>query len=133
MATPLSEGIKHLGMNGGPHAQSEVPARGQMTTLNTDLYTDNLLLPRLIFQIQGGQLLGASETALNLLSAFVVQWSRRKLVQVSHAKFKPETKLSPPQSQPTGQGEMRGLPCADSSEVCASSWVLWGRNVPQNL
>ena len=51
---------------------------------------------------------------------------------VSHAKFKPETKLSPPQGQPTGQGEVRGLPCVVSSEVCVSFWVLWGKNVPHN-
>ena len=54
-------------------------------------------------------------------------------MQVSHAKFKPETKLSPPQGQPTGQGEVRGPHCVVSSEVCVSSWVLWGENMPQNL
>ena len=42
------------------------------------------------------------------------------------AKFKSETKLSPPQSQPTSQGEVRGPPCVVSIEVCVSSWVLWG-------
>ena len=47
-ATLLSESIKPLGMRGGPHAQREVLAQGQMTTFNTDLYTDNLL-PGLIF------------------------------------------------------------------------------------
>ena len=45
MATLLSESIKHLGMSGRPRAQSEVPARGWMTTFNINLYTDNLLLP----------------------------------------------------------------------------------------
>ena len=62
-----------------------------------------------------------------MLSAFAVQWSLRKLEQVSHAKFKPETKLSPPQGQPTGQGVVRGPACVVSSEVCVSSWVLWGK------
>ena len=104
-----------------------------MTTFNINLYTDNLLLPRLIFYIRGGQVPGVSETALYLLSAFAVQWSLRKLAQVSHAKFKPETKLSPLQNQPTSQGEVRGPPCVVSSEVCVSSWVLWGGNVSQNL
>ena len=54
-------------------------------------------------------------------------------MQVSHAKFEPETKLSPCKGQPTGQGEERGLPCVVSSEVCVSSWVLWGKNLPQYL
>ena len=97
------------------------PARGRMTTFNINLYTDNLLLPRLIFYIQGGQVPGVSETALYLLSAFAIQWLLRKLVHDSHAKFKPETKLSPPQGQPIGQSEVRVPPCVVSSEVCVSS------------
>ena len=133
MATLLSKSIKHLRRRGGPQAQSEVLARGRITTFNINLYTDNVLLPRLIFYIQGGQVPGVSETALYLFSAFAVQWSLRKLVHDSHAKFKPRTKLSPPQGQPTGQGEVRGPPCVVSSEVCVSSWVLWGENMPQNL
>ena len=48
MTTLLSESIKHIRRRGGPRAQSEVLARGQMTTFNTNLYTDNLLA-RLIF------------------------------------------------------------------------------------
>ena len=31
-------------------------------------------------------------------------------MQVSHANFKPETQLSPPQRWPTGQGEARAFP-----------------------
>ena len=49
MAILLSESIKHLRMSGGPRAQSEVPARDWLTTFNTNLYTDNLLLAGLIF------------------------------------------------------------------------------------
>ena len=49
MATLLSESIKHLGMRGRPRAQSEVSARSGMTTVNTNLYTEKLLLSQLIF------------------------------------------------------------------------------------
>lgn len=82
-----------------------------MTTFNAHLYTDNLLLLRLILEIQGHQVPGVSETALYLLSVLAVQWSLRKQAQGTYAKFKPETKLSPPKAQPTGQGDVRGALC----------------------